>query len=218
MRGVSQANMDLSIFQETKVTNGIYTRGSVGYSIVATDVPSRHCGGVPVFHRSAPHFAVEAVQKFGSNVVGFHLATGERQWYIMGFYLAPNNTSTIESAVAALKERPRGAKLLVVGDFNIKMAEPEGDWRGEDIEATMATEGLVYMSAHFFLHRRSWCWDGRTWSMIREGREMRSRTDYILGTDRLLFGNFSIRDPWNNSYHYMFLGCLHSVPLRYHIR
>ena len=40
MRGVSQANMDLGIFQETKVTDGIYIHGSAGYSVVATDVPS----------------------------------------------------------------------------------------------------------------------------------------------------------------------------------
>ena len=101
--------MDLGIFQETKVTDGIYTSGSAGYSVVATDAPSRHRGGVAVFHRPAPHFAVEAVQKFGPNVIGFQLVTGARQWYIVGYYLAPNDTSTIERVVEALKERPKGA-------------------------------------------------------------------------------------------------------------
>ena len=65
-----------------------------------------------MFHLPAPHFAVEVVQKFGTNVVCFQLAKGERQWYIVVCYLAPNNTSAIESVVAALKERPMGAKLL----------------------------------------------------------------------------------------------------------
>ena len=64
LRGVSQSNMDLGIFQETKVTDGIYTRSSDGYSVVVTDAPSRHCGRVVVFHWPAPHFAVEAVQQF----------------------------------------------------------------------------------------------------------------------------------------------------------
>ena len=82
---MSQANMDLRIFQETKVTYGIYTRRSDGYSAVAKDAPIRHRGGVAVFHRPAPHFAVEAVQQFRPNIVGFQLATGERRWYIMGF-------------------------------------------------------------------------------------------------------------------------------------
>ena len=89
LREKSQANMDLGIFQETNITDGIYTRGSAGYIVVATDVLSRHRGGVAVCHQPAPHFAVEAVQKFRSNVIGFQMAIGERPWYIMGCYLAP---------------------------------------------------------------------------------------------------------------------------------
>ena len=49
VRGVSQANMNLGILQETKLTDGIYARLSAGYSVVATDAPSRHCGGVAIF-------------------------------------------------------------------------------------------------------------------------------------------------------------------------
>ena len=40
LRGVSQANMDLGIFQETKITNDIFTCGSAEYSVVALDKPS----------------------------------------------------------------------------------------------------------------------------------------------------------------------------------
>ena len=82
--GMSQANMDLGILQETKLTDGIYTHGSAGYSVIATDAPSRHRGGVTLFYRSEPHFVVEAVEKFGPNVLGFQLATGARRWYIVG--------------------------------------------------------------------------------------------------------------------------------------
>ena len=81
--------MDLGIFQETKCTEGIYTRESAGYSVVATDTPSRHYGGVAVFYWPSPLFAVEAVCQFGPNVVSFQLATGARRWYIIGCYLAP---------------------------------------------------------------------------------------------------------------------------------
>ena len=58
LRVVSQANMDLGILQETKLTDGIYTRVSAGYIVVATDAPSRHHVGVTIFHRPAPHFVV----------------------------------------------------------------------------------------------------------------------------------------------------------------
>ena len=37
LRGMYQTNMDLVIFQETKVTDRIYTRGLDGYIIVAMD-------------------------------------------------------------------------------------------------------------------------------------------------------------------------------------
>ena len=54
--------------------------------------------------------------------------------------------------------------------------------------------------------------------MIREGREVQSWTDYILGTDCHLFGNNSVWDPRHNSDHYMVLGCLHSASLKEHAR
>ena len=50
-RGMSQANMDLGISQETRITNGIYTRRSAGYNVIARGAPSRHHGRVTVFYR-----------------------------------------------------------------------------------------------------------------------------------------------------------------------
>ena len=50
--------------------------------------------------------------------------------------------------------------------------------------------------------------------MIQEGREVRYRTNYIMGMDRRLFWDVSFRDPSHNSYHYMVMGCLISAPLR----
>ena len=52
--------------------------------------------------------------------------------------------------------------------------------------------------------------------MVWAGREVRSRKDYILGTDYRIFWNVSVRDPRHNSDHYLVLGCLCSSPLREH--
>ena len=71
LRGMSQANMDLGIFQGKNLTDVIYTRGLEGYSAVATDALSRHCSGVAMFQQPETHFAVEAIQQFRPNVVGF---------------------------------------------------------------------------------------------------------------------------------------------------
>ena len=54
--------------------------------------------------------------------------------------------------------------------------------------------------------------------MVREGKVVRSRTDYILGTDRSLFRNVSIRDLRHNTDHFMVVGCLRSAPAREHAK
>ena len=54
--------------------------------------------------------------------------------------------------------------------------------------------------------------------MLRNGREVRSRTDYILGTDRRLSRNVAVRDPRHNLDHYMVLGCVSITSLTEHNR
>ena len=55
---------------------------------------------------------------------------------------------TKESAVAALKGRPRGAALMLVGDLNTTLTEPENNQRGTEITAALTEEGLKDMAAH----------------------------------------------------------------------
>ena len=56
LRVMSQVNMDLGIFQETKITDNFFTCRSSEYSVIALDEPSRYHGGVVVFHHLAQHF------------------------------------------------------------------------------------------------------------------------------------------------------------------
>ena len=85
--------------------------------------------------------------------------------------------------------------MLVVGDFNVNLAIPEGERRAEDIATTLTMEGLEDMAKHFLPRESRWCWDWSKWGMLRKGREVWSRTDYILGTDRRLFRNVAVQDP-----------------------
>ena len=61
----------------------------------------------------------------------------------------------IESFVAALKERPRGAALLVAGDLTTTLMKPEKNKRGTDIAVALTAEGLEDMEKHFLPHRRT---------------------------------------------------------------
>ena len=119
LRGMSQANMDLGILQETKITNGVYTRGSAGYKVIATDAPSRHCGGVALFYRLTPRFVVEAVERCGPNVMVCQVVRGAKRWHIVGAYIAPEDEVTMETVVNAIGRKPPGAELMVAGGFNV---------------------------------------------------------------------------------------------------
>ena len=54
--------------------------------------------------------------------------------------------------------------------------------------------------------------------MVREGKVVRSWTDYILGIDQSLFRNVSVRDPQHNTNHFKVVGCLRSAPTREHAK
>ena len=69
-------------------------------------------------------------------------------------------------------------------------------------------EGLEGTSGHFLPRHKPRLKDGCTWAMHWGGREVRSRTDYILGTDNHLFQNVAVLDARHNTDHYLVLGCL----------
>ena len=128
LRGMSQANIDLGVFQETKCTDGVYTRALAGYRVVATDTPSRHRG---------------------PNVISFEVVTIRRRWYIIGCYIAPDDARTIERVVTALGDQPRGTALIVAGDFNTDLGEMASDGRGTEIAAAITEAGIEDMTALF---------------------------------------------------------------------
>ena len=81
--------------------------------------------------------------------MSFELATGERQWYIIGCYLAPDDTSTIERVVTALRDIPKGTTLIVAGDLNTDLEDSESDRRRTEIAAAMTAAGVEDMTTHF---------------------------------------------------------------------
>ena len=111
--------MDLGILQKTKLTDGVYTRGSAGYNVIAADAPSRHRGGVALFYGPTPHFVVEAGERGGPNVMVFQVATRDRRWHIVGAYVAPEDEVNMETVIAAIGRNTPGAELMVAGDFNV---------------------------------------------------------------------------------------------------
>ena len=153
---------------------------------------SRHRGGVALFYWDSPNFAVKEIRQFGANVIACQLETGKRRWYIVGFYLALGDGTMILDVEVAMAERPRGADLIVAGNFNMDL-ENIGSWGWDkDITTEVATEGLEDIVGNLLPQWRVWCKDRRAWEMVRQGRVVRSWTDYILVSNRRIFQNVAV--------------------------
>ena len=213
---MAQDNLDLGVLKKIKLTDRFYTHGLAGYSVIDMDLLSQHRGRVAVFYRASLQFSVEAIQHFRPNTISLHLATGGQRWYIVVCYLAPDHALTIYFIVIDIGERPHRSKLMVEVKFNANLTGLEQSEQEKEIGLALAAAVLEDMLAHFILRRHPWTWYRKTWSMVRLGREVRSWTDYILGTDHHLFRNTSVRDPIHKPDHYLILGCLCRATFREH--
>ena len=88
----------------------------------------------------------------------------------MECYISSREASTIEDVSATIKARPYRSDLLVAGDLNVNLAEPEGTPRGEAIADELAAAGIEDMGLHFYPCLKLWLQDMCTWSMRRDGR------------------------------------------------
>ena len=114
----------------------------------------------------------------------------------------------IQDVKAAMAERTRGTELIVAEDLNVDLESTGGRGQDEEITAAVLTAGLEDLLVHFLPSRIAWNRYRRMWANVRQGREMRSWTDYILGSNCRIFQNVAVRDLRHNSDHCMVLGCL----------
>ena len=112
----------------------------------------------------------------------------------MGCYIEPRNASITEDIAVVIRDLPYRADLLVAVYLNANLEEtevtPQMGAIGDELEAA----GLMYMGLKFLPRRKPWLQGGFTWRIQRGGREVRSWTDYILGTDHILFQYLAVRD------------------------
>ena len=87
----------------------------------------------------------------------------------MGYHIAPRDALDIEDVTASIRDQPYGVELLVAGDLNANLVEPEITPRGEALADELAVAGLEDMILHFFPLSKPWLQDMFTWSMRRDG-------------------------------------------------
>ena len=110
-RGMDKANLDLEVFQETKVTEKIYTCASVGYHVLTSDAPIRHCRGLAIFHQDVNHFQVEAFQLKVAQDKRDELSTEfwrEKMVYCRALYSLPTTPQPSTDSSQPLASAPAG--------------------------------------------------------------------------------------------------------------
>ena len=99
-------------------------------------------------------------------------------------------------------------------DLNANRAELEDTPQGEAISDDLVAAGPMDMGVNFLPRHNPWFQDRCTLSICRDGREVQSQTDYILGTYYRLFQYVTFQYPRHHSDHYMVLGCLRGYPAK----
>lgn len=222
LRNLQTQNIDLCIATETKFppgpdgTPGIHTRQNLGYDIFATYTNVTNQGGIALITRTdSKNWHVESTQRHGPNVLSCILVSGTQHTPLIGVYLAPSHLNDLPHLEEAL-ERFRNHKRqpLLLGDLNVDLSDMSTS-RTTKVAATISAYGLEDLLLHFRPERRYT--HLQTYFSRRQGKTVRSRVDYILGTDRRLFKSIKMRKPRHfTSDHYMLIGKFLTMPAKVH--
>ena len=90
----------------------------------------------------------------------------------MGCYTPPSDASTIEDVIADIGDQPYEADLLVAGDLNANMVDPEVTPWSEAIADEPTVYGLMDMGLHLLPRCNQWLKYRCMWRMQQYGREV----------------------------------------------
>ena len=83
-------------------------------------------------------------------------------------YVAPTDLGTIKQVIKAIDQCPNRSKILVFGDLNMYIGDPEGNSRDKIIAAVISNLGLEDMLAHLLpCQYLQWARYGRTCIMVQ---------------------------------------------------
>ncbi len=81
---MDRMGVDIGFLLETKLTGGIYTHYSSGYSVLASSATSVRKGGIALFWRGDNSNEVEETQIWGVNIISLQLKMDNAQFLSWG--------------------------------------------------------------------------------------------------------------------------------------
>jgi hypothetical protein len=129
LRAMNQMNVDIGFLMETKLTDGIHMRQSLGYQVYATLARPHSQGGVALFFHDLPQWP---------NVISCQLVTGQHWIPVVRAYIFLADESTLEFIRQATDSLPQWCKPLLLGDLKVNLADLL-DHRAHAVAADLAT-------------------------------------------------------------------------------
>jgi hypothetical protein len=196
-KGLHQMGVGCCVLTETKLTNDRYPKTVLGYCVISSKATSPQQGGVALlWEEGHQDFEVEAVTIASPNLLTFQLVTEEEQYFVMGAYIPPTDTTGVDGLRVAWAARPTNCKPLLLGDLNIDFRTPQT--KREEIIADFLDEINVVDTLRKYIQRK-----GRqqgpgaqwTWQQRRGGWWYHSQPDYIMAReeDTKAFRNAAFR-------------------------
>jgi hypothetical protein len=119
--------------------------------VIASKATSPQQGGIALLWTAGHQdFEVEAVKITSPNVLMFQLITGGVQFFVIGAYIPPANTTGVDDLRAAWATCPLTCKPLLLGGLNINFGSPQTSWE-EAIADLLDDINLVNMSQKYVL-------------------------------------------------------------------
>jgi hypothetical protein len=152
-KGLRQMGVGCAVLTKTKLTDARYPKYIQGYHVIASKATSPQQGGIALLWTSGHQdFEVEAVKIASPNVLTFQLITGGVQFFVIGAYIPPTDTTGVDALCAAWATCPSTCKPLLLGDLNIDFGSPQTS-REEAIADLLDEINLVDMSQKYVQRR-----------------------------------------------------------------
>ena len=146
------------------------------------------------------------------NVVICKIVSSTQKTPLLKAYLPPSTIDHLPYLEKALN-RVLGRDHIVMGDLNADIRCLQNP-QNQQVADSLESFGLVRLLGHFIKWLRFQ--HIRTWWQVRQEKILRSRSDYILGSDRCMFDTVVIRDLRNfASDHFSLRACLLRQPTRF---
>jgi hypothetical protein len=152
-KGLHQMGVGCAVLTETKLTNDQYPKHIEGYHMIAPHATSPQQGGIALLWTAEhQHFKVKVVNIVSPNVLMFQLVMGGVNFFVMGAYIPPADTTGVDDLRDAWATKcPANCKPLLLRDLNINFGFPCSE--REEIIADLLNEMNLANMSHKFLQR-----------------------------------------------------------------